>query len=235
MPELGDTIGDKVLFSRSITYWDNQINFKGQLIDNYILRDYFTGVLSKRRSWALASAQESVIRHDVIKFYVTASFNHQKAKYEQYDVPYYIAGDYDHIFDFFGSNVGELYKINGIVTSLSGKEGLLPNQNDYIIMQSIINLLGRSFTIDYGFIDNAVAGYTTYRVNDEYTNNTVFYCDSNGEVDKEFIVLCNSISATDTSEDIQDWVDWLEPEGRWDSDQGKILRNSFYGKAKENH
>lgn len=237
IPQLGDTIGDKVLFSRSITYWDGQLNFKGELIDNYILRDYFTGVLSKRRSWAIASEQDSVIRHDVVKFYVTASLKHQKATLLQYDIPYSLTGDYGHVVDVFSGFVATQYMVNGVVTRSQGKEGFVPSANDYIIMETNINVVGRSFVCDFGFIDNALAGYTIDRDDDgDFNAHIVSYCDSNGEVRNNFITLCNIIEPAEDDEEggIDFMINWMKDTEHWDSDEGQRIwdKINYYNNRK---
>ena len=39
------------------------------------MREYFTGVKSKIRSWKIASGEEALIRHDLEKYYCEFSYN----------------------------------------------------------------------------------------------------------------------------------------------------------------
>lgn len=75
IPQLGDYIGDEILFSKEVIYYDDILYFKGYLTPNYVLKDYFTGVLAKRRSWQLASEEDALSRSIVTKFYVESSFS----------------------------------------------------------------------------------------------------------------------------------------------------------------
>lgn len=73
IPQLSDYIDNKILFHREITYYDGIMLFKGMLCDDYILKDYFTGVNAKERSWNIVDTNDAIRRDDVYKFYVEIS------------------------------------------------------------------------------------------------------------------------------------------------------------------
>lgn len=224
IPNLGDTIGDKVLFSRSVTYWDNILMFKGELIDNYILRDYFTGVLSKRRSWAIPGNQDSVVRHDNIKFYATASFTHQKLQLTSVKMPYSISNHYENIVNALNgvTLVGDGLKMTGIASWYEGKEGNIPELGDRIFMESNMFVTGRSFVCCFGFTDNMAAGYAIdYGDEEDYINKIISYCDTNGEISKATYYVCHHIESNETGQSIQSSIEYLENPDNWGTEQGE--------------
>jgi hypothetical protein len=73
VPNLGDKYNnDYIIFSREIAIFTDYVNVKMQAMKNYILRDYFTGVQSRKRNTELAT-ESSFIRHDLKKFYAEFS------------------------------------------------------------------------------------------------------------------------------------------------------------------
>lgn len=80
VPKLGDKLDDKILFSRTIQYFDEYIIFEGQLVENYILKNFFTSVMAKKRSWQFVSGSDALMRHDVDKYYAELSYNDKPYK-----------------------------------------------------------------------------------------------------------------------------------------------------------
>jgi len=73
VPLLGSIYeNDYIIFSREISFFEDYILVKLQAMKNYILRDYFTGVQSRKRNTELAT-ESSFIRHDLKKFYAEFS------------------------------------------------------------------------------------------------------------------------------------------------------------------
>ena len=193
IPQLGDYIGDEILFSREITYEDNMLKFKGMLCPNYVLRDFFTGVRAKKRSWQIAKNEDALTRHDVYKFYIETSFK------EKHDTFNYDLGDgvinlqntpiLPYIIPFNKSNV-EPYQILGCAIQTKDKnDNQYPSTDNFILMDTQNAILGRSFCVDFGFNDNyKSADYITSDGN-ELTQDFYPYADSNGEYRKSEIVL----------------------------------------------
>lgn len=80
VPKLGDKLDDKILFSRTIQYFDEYIIFEGQLVENYVLKNFFTSVMAKKRSWQFVSGSDALMRHDVDKYYAELSYNDKPYK-----------------------------------------------------------------------------------------------------------------------------------------------------------
>lgn len=221
IPQLADTMGNKVLFSRSVTYYDGQMFFKGMLVDNYVLRDYYTGVLSQRRSWVISA--DSNTRHDVVKFYMMASTNHQLAKFDDTRLASVLTGDYNHLVDNFKTSSSTTSSMRYILNKFYNvKDGYsaIPS-TDYILNDSIYDVVGKSFRMTISFIDNAVAGYRVIQDVDDDSNNfransIVKYVDENGENNQNIIYLTHKVKLNESEED--DYValiDWLLIRENW--------------------
>jgi hypothetical protein len=72
IPELGDYIGDYVLAEREIVYYDDYALFKGYLYKNYVRKNMFYGLNSKKRFTQIS--QESVVRNDIENYNVSFEF-----------------------------------------------------------------------------------------------------------------------------------------------------------------
>ena len=193
IPQLGDYIGDEILFSREITYEDNMLKFKGMLCPNYVLRDFFTGVRAKKRSWQIAKNEDALTRHDVYKLYVETSFK------EKHDTFNYDLGDgvinlqntpiLPYIIPFNKSNV-EPYQILGCAIQTKDKnDNQYPSTNNFILVDTQNAVLGRSFCIGFGFNDNYKSADYIISDGTELTQSFYAYADGNGEYRQGKIVL----------------------------------------------
>lgn len=73
LPTLAEKVNNSIIFRKEISVKDNYINVNYQATDNYVLRDYFTGIKSKLRSWNVVSGEEAFVRADLLKFYINSS------------------------------------------------------------------------------------------------------------------------------------------------------------------
>jgi len=64
--------GDNVVYQVQYQVYQNHINVNALACKDYILRDYFTGVKSKTRTWVNAQ-NEAFERHELLKYYVEFS------------------------------------------------------------------------------------------------------------------------------------------------------------------
>lgn len=235
VPQLADTIGEKVLYSRSLTYYDNVIFFEGKLVDNYVVKDYYTGVVSKRRSWNIVDVKDAVVRHDTAKFYVTFSNMHQLMNLEQeYDDRWLgstITGDYEFLFGcLFDPNYTILNKrwcnIKYAATMFECINDNKPDLNNQYLMDLNYYPIGRSVVYDFGFNDNAVACYRVIK-DDSYYNLTYFYVDENGENIHENITLASSLQFGEGSFELQDRLSYLLNPLNFDTEEGQSAFNEL--------
>lgn len=106
-PKLANTIDDSIIFQKQISVYDNFIKANYQATKNYVLRDYFTGIKSKLRSWLIVSGKEAFTRADVCKFYVNKNLASVKSNYV---IPVYLSEEYD---SSKGYNVGDFCIYSG--------------------------------------------------------------------------------------------------------------------------
>ena len=193
IPQLGDYIGDEILFSREITYEDNMLKFKGMLCPNYVLRDFFTGVRAKKRSWQIAKNEDALTRHDIYKLYIETSFNqkHDTFDYEDADgiINLQDTPILSYIIPIKRSNAAP-YKVLGCAMQTEDKNNnQYPSTNNFILLDTQNAVLGRSFCIDFGFNDNYKSADYIITDGTETTQSFYAYADGNGEYQQGKIVL----------------------------------------------
>lgn len=76
IPELGDYIGDYVLAEREIVYYDDYALFKGYLYKDYVRKNMFYGLNSRKRSTQIDV--ESVVRNDIVNYELSFSLDKQE-------------------------------------------------------------------------------------------------------------------------------------------------------------
>ena len=75
IPQLANKINGSIIFQKQIAIYENHINANYCATENYVLRDYFTGVKAKLRSWPILSGNEAFTRSDIIKFFVNENID----------------------------------------------------------------------------------------------------------------------------------------------------------------
>lgn len=73
MPRLFQKIGGSVIYKKEIAVYSNYIIANYQATENYVLKDYFTSVKSKLRSWRIVDGSEAFTRSDILKFHAGAN------------------------------------------------------------------------------------------------------------------------------------------------------------------
>lgn len=81
MPTLGQTVEGKIIFRKEISVYMDHIDANFLATENYVLRDYFTGVRAKLRSWRVISGQEALVRAEHLKFYVNNDLESPDGEY----------------------------------------------------------------------------------------------------------------------------------------------------------
>ena len=203
IPQLGDYIGDEILFSREITYEDNMLKFKGMLCPNYVLRDFFTGVRAKKRSWQIAKNEDALTRHDVYKFYIETSFK------EKHDTFNYDLGDgiinlqntpiLQFLMPFNNSNIEPFRVLSCAIQTKDKNDNQYPSTNNFVLVDTQNAILGRSFCVDFGFSDNYKSSDYITSDGSELTQSFYAYADEKGEYRKSEIVLVEKTLKTGSS------------------------------------
>lgn len=91
IPKLSQTIDGRILFHKEIAVYANHLDVNYQATENYVLRDYFTGIRSKIRSWNVVSGGEAMTRSELVKFYVNE--NIPSVRNERRVIPSYATTD----------------------------------------------------------------------------------------------------------------------------------------------
>lgn len=199
VPALGDYIDDFILFSKETTYFDEKILFKGYLTKNYILKDYYTGVMAKKRSWQIASQEESFAKFEIIKAYVEASFFRKNDSFttNKYSLSLGNTGhglglvyDLAHVGSIDSDVVGGKILKDIRVYTKKGSSTYFPESGKAIAMDSEIEILGNSLCWTFGFEDNYKAADYMVKDDDLYTQNFYTYGDENAEYDNMYIYVC---------------------------------------------
>lgn len=194
VPTLGDKINNEVLFSRELHYFDEYIEFIGYLTENYVLRNYFTGVNAKRRSYQLAFGDEALTRTEIIKYYFECSSYLKKSDndFHVFDIQEFTDGL---LADLIGTS-----KLNYCLVSMTDNDGVYyPTFNKMYQIDNNKSIQGYSLCFNVGFTDNvAVDTYVKY-ISDENLYKSYFYkyCDNNGETQSFDIAFADYIDPAD--------------------------------------
>lgn len=179
IPDLARKINDKIIFSKEIAVYDKHIDVNYQAAENYVLRNYFTGVKSKLRSWRVLSGGEALTRSELVKFYVNSTISSVRNEYRV--IPSYTSiDDYMKRFLFcairFRTSDGWIPK----TTDFNGRQ----YDTDAIMVEFTKHRVGNSVVFTINMNDNYYAG--NYVSNYDSTDHRVEqkgvrYTDDNGE------------------------------------------------------
>ena len=147
-------LGNEIIYRTEYQIFDNYVDVNAYATKDYILRDYFTGVNSKIRTWVNAR-DEAFIRHDLYKYYIefdTVSY---------YDVVIGTATDYNSTINI-DKVLSPLYRnleddpiqpINYCLVKCDN----YPASDKYFVLGVIKRVIGNSIIITWGFNDNYIA------------------------------------------------------------------------------
>lgn len=220
VPLLGDTLDDDyILYSRELEYKDECIRLTGFCTKNYILRDYFTGVQAKRRSWQYLQGNEAAVRFDVDKVFCEFSFNR---KYSNPDMFWENAGSYNLSLKNFMPNylLSPFYAYTahpikfGAITSRDKNSVRYPTEGVGYATEISTAVMGNSLMFNIGFEDNASAGDYVIVEDGNYTSQLYKYVDSDGE--------CRTLYIT-----LSDYVDPAEGDFTWSTPNDVIGSTQF--------
>lgn len=208
IPQLGDYIDNKILYSREVSYYDDVYIFRGQLCENYILRNYFTGITSKRRSWSIVDTNEAVLRQDYYKFFIL--FSTDNLKDENHDgMPCYLSNYNREHFENFNFDITQnsIYNVALVDTHDAQNVKRPSGLNNFGINDLMVYEIGNSFVFSTQQNDNYSFGdKITVDVSGEtarYLMDPTPYADSNGELNTYHIRFRNKINELKPSN--EDW------------------------------
>ena len=217
--EIGDSFDDCVVYQVQKQYFKNHTEVNALATKNYILREYFTGVKSKIRSWAVVSGSEALTRHDLQKFYCEFSYDrHQDLLESSASLQYYNRYVSDYLISPFKGYDSKPVKYC-FVRSYAGY--WIPpvyTGNEFYCIDLINRIIGNSLVFTFKFLDNYWVGQSfdssyvnTTNMNasgalnnDAYVNGGLpiqqnRYTDSAGECYSLEITLGNGFKVTGTA------------------------------------
>lgn len=185
VPELGQTYEGSIIFSREIQYFDDSIIFHAYATEHYVLLNYFVSIRAKRRSWAIASGNEALTRHENSKYYAEFSFGGKRDYFAPYE------------FNSFGKNIAkellsplyrfyndETIKFAAFRSMDSNTEEQFPdvqNAVPYYVIECSSEAAGMSVSLTIQFADNYSAGLAMKKTGDTRANNLMPYANRYGE------------------------------------------------------
>ena len=178
--QIGDMFDDCVIYQCQYQFFKTHVEINALATKNYILREYFTGVKSKIRSWVIASGAEALTRHDLIKYYCEFSWRLHKERNTYYEGDDFTMG----LGELSLNNVGlyllsplTIYSAQPIKTcfirttddSDDYHPAIYPDENNvksYYLIDLMSRVVGNSIVFTFGFLDNYWAGQSFHTQND---------------------------------------------------------------------
>ena len=214
--KIGDYYNDSVVYQTQYKIYEHHIDINAVATKDYILRDYFTGVKARIRSWSIASGSEAFIRHDLLKYYL----EFDTVRREEYcDLLYPLA--YDFLYSIKDAFLDEpAYCINYCAMYTKNYRNLYPESDDgtdqnMYLPEVVSRLVGNSLVFTFGSEDNYQLGKRNKdnikssdidtndicTVDDNYVQDygglplqPLRYVDSNGEFEDIGFTLFNDIT-----------------------------------------
>lgn len=177
MGQLGQTYQGSIIFKREVMYNKEFAVVNYYATDNYVLKDYFTGVKAKIRSWKIVDGSEALERHDILKYYMEFDYvahnedTPNKAVANYFLTPFKVGGV-------------KLMNKNVVQFTISATT-VYPSATEYYQLDFVTRISGNSILFTFGMKDNyAVAKYIDTSITDDVGGlPTQFYryVDDNGE------------------------------------------------------
>ena len=164
--EIGDFYEDSIVFQTQYQIYKNHIEVNALATKDYILRDYFTGVKARVRSWKIADASQALTRHDLNKYYLEFSFSN---KDELIDVNLTHIDTYDFLSPFYDYYI-EPIKYCCFYTKDENNEEYPAGVGARYSIDTIGRIIGNSIVYNFGFEDNIIVSKS---VSGELTANDI--------------------------------------------------------------
>ena len=219
---IGDYYNDSIIYQTQYQFYNNHIEVNATATKDYILRNYFTGVKAKIRSWKIVDGNEAFIRHDLNKYYLEFS---KKRKNESIDLYYRDA--YYFLTPLYTYEINPLRYCAIITTDRLGNEYPYSTYSDkYYSVDLSSRIIGNSIVFTFALEDNYQAGvsydtskFTVSRM--EIIDNSVSggiplmplrYVDDNGEFEDIYYVFSDNVKIN-TTDGLLELVNGYDCEG----------------------
>ena len=193
MIKIGDYYDDSIVYQVQYQVFANHIEVNAYATKDYILRNYFTGVKSKIRSWIVASAGEALTRHDIYKLYLEFSYSEhiERSDYiEDTNTEYFLSPLYP----------DTAKPLRAVCFRTLGSDWY-PTGGSYLYAIDLVNrIVGDSLVFTFGLKDNVLVDkyITGTSLIDNYsglTTDNYRYADEHGEFTRIEYQLVSSIDS----------------------------------------
>jgi len=145
---ISDYYEDNIVFQTQYQIFNNHIEISALATKDYILRNYFTGVKSKIRSWVISSGSEALTRHDINKFYLEFSYSRHLEDLTDRELieEYFLAPLYSYTAESLTA---------ALIQTYDEDTNSYPSYNtDRYCLDLITRLIGNSLVFTWGLQDN---------------------------------------------------------------------------------
>lgn len=160
--KIGDMYGDSVIYQCQYQYYKDHIEVNALATKDFILRDYFTGVKSKIRSWAVVKGNEALTRHDLIKYYCEFSWREHEEKYGLEDLEARNTVEYllTPLTDYTSKPINYCFvrTTDGTNYYPAPSQHFSSVQDSYYSLDMMKRIVGNSLVFTFEFLDNVWAG-----------------------------------------------------------------------------
>ena len=198
MLKIGDVVDGCVIFKVERQIYRNHVEVNAYATKDYVLRNYYTGVKAKIRSWRVSDGSEALTRHDLKKMHLEFSFRRKTEATARTDVN--VGGvldtywtDYDlpsyFLSPFVSENTANPIR-HAIVKTEDASGTIYPanasGANNWYNLDLSSRLVGNSIVFDVQFTDNYWLGKYVDQTSLSVGSNLVISGDINGGLPTQY-------------------------------------------------
>lgn len=180
IPALAQTLGGKIIFQKQISVYRQHLDVNYLATENYVLRDYFTGVKSKLRIWPVISGNEAFVRAESMKFYINSSIpsisNTSRVIPSYSDLQTYLER-FKYCAVIFNTSQGDRPVSRNYKTRSFSTNAIMVEFSKHIVGNSVVFTLKM---VDNAYNGNYISNY--YGSDGRVEQKGIQYTDDNGEI-----------------------------------------------------
>ena len=181
IPKLSDYIDDYILAEREIVIHDHFVLFKGTLYKDYVRKNVYYGLNSRKRNTIIATGKEALLRNDIIERDYSFSTTNEKPLEKHYVQRYLLSG-----INEYGLKGIIQPSLNNALIKTYDKDGKDILGENFIIKKMTSYADSKINLANFSMEDNFSAGMKTSEKGDigGYGQEYISYVDSDGEFKK---------------------------------------------------
>lgn len=157
--KIGDVYDNSIVFQCQYQIYKNHIEINALATKDYVLRDYFTGVKARLRSWKIVDGSEAHTRHELVKYYCELSYD----SYTEIGLTkntnlegITLTNDCDFAYNFAQClTTNTYYPVSYCGIKFLTKDGYYPTNNDNVFLLEVLpQIVGNSLVFTFGCNDN---------------------------------------------------------------------------------